>query len=1101
MKLRTLLLRPAAFLSALCLLLTGSVAALPVSAVETQSADYDFEFKTAASVDGFTAKAGSVSYQSGRLVYTLSGANTRLTSPVITAAAGTAYSAKMPLRNTIFVRLKNATAAESVRVYYTTTGATSYDEKKSAEFAVEPHSNFTSYFFNLSECASVASGYISGFAIEPIGATSGTMEIEAITFEREAAKYDYAGTVDSCTTDGETVTVTGTLKDAYAGMTVSLYETLIGNYAEDLKEHEIVASTKANGTNFTLTVPYMKGTMTRLSSIFLAGVDGVKIAQRFVIENYQDHTENPYAFTLPDYEVKVTDSRFGAKGDAFTNDTAAIQAAIDHVSAQGGGRVVIPGDDSRYGRRYVATCIRLKSNVDLHIEEGAIIWQSPRTEDYDYDVLPGHDMENTDIPWAHTASCHNYPLIYGNGVDHVKITGKGLIRSVDTGSENGDSVSAANIWIGCENRLHVVPIGLFDCTDVEVSGVGLRRTNNYHVNFRTCRRIYIADVMMIEGTCGSGDGISATVGTKDITIDRCYFYSNDDAVTLCSTYNDPRGIAWWHPNPDGDNCVENVNIVHSNLNGGRGVTFITWGTDNPDVSRQEIKNVTVTDNVLSGSCSVGAWYDNPFYGGSSNTETNDYSPVKGVRILNNQYRSKLDLGAIQATDLVADFGLHSASDFEYGNFERGNSEEPTWVAGLSNWSILDTPTANVSVGSNTSTGNHYGVIRQSGTLAQGLYMTKGPHTFRVDTEFTAGEATLVVVDILTGELLAQRTATQSATLTNQSLTFNMKEGRNVYIGVQYKGTGEIAIDNASVSTRTFEPDQYFTETFEDADAMQLRNDGFELTTTDGIPAAVIPDGRSGMMMLKSNFDYKEFDLHMLLRFDGAADGALSDANFALSFLRVDSNTQYDLNYTPLRRYMEARSFKNGAETRIQRKTAYSLPTGEWIDFAVRVMSGQCQVYVDGEMVMEFAVEDRAAASFCIAAYNVNCAIADVELAEAGTTQIDRITEQKPIPETEPETEPVTEPETLPESESDTSSENEPVTTPSTETDPEIDSTTRPTEGDAGDPPAAAETGKDNENDLPDDIEDDGCASSAIGAASLLSLAGAAIVLSKKKREK
>ena len=73
---------------------------------------------------------------------------------------------------------------------------------------------------------------------------------------------------------------------------------------------------------------------------------------------------------------------FGAKRGAFCGD--AIQRAIDAAAAQGGGRVSVPAGE------YETASLVLRSNVELHLEAGAVL------EDSGYEVagLPGanHDL-------------------------------------------------------------------------------------------------------------------------------------------------------------------------------------------------------------------------------------------------------------------------------------------------------------------------------------------------------------------------------------------------------------------------------------------------------------------------------------------------------------------------------------------------------------------------------------------------------------------------------------------------------------------------------------------------------------------------------------
>jgi polygalacturonase len=70
---------------------------------------------------------------------------------------------------------------------------------------------------------------------------------------------------------------------------------------------------------------------------------------------------------------------FSAVGDGMSNDAAAIQGAIDACTQAGGGTVLVPG-----GKTYFTGAFALKSNVELHVERGAVLQGSDRYADYTY---------------------------------------------------------------------------------------------------------------------------------------------------------------------------------------------------------------------------------------------------------------------------------------------------------------------------------------------------------------------------------------------------------------------------------------------------------------------------------------------------------------------------------------------------------------------------------------------------------------------------------------------------------------------------------------------------------------------------------------------
>ena len=125
-----------------------------------------------------------------------------------------------------------------------------------------------------------------------------------------------------------------------------------------------------------------------------------------------------FKVTLPifkDNKYYITD--FGAVNDGYTNNSKAIEDTINHCNSNGGGQVVIPN-----GLWYTGP-IELKSNIDLHLEKGAVLLFSNDYKDY--------PLINTNFEGYFMYRCKS--PIYGKDLENVAITGYGVIDG------NGDN--------------------------------------------------------------------------------------------------------------------------------------------------------------------------------------------------------------------------------------------------------------------------------------------------------------------------------------------------------------------------------------------------------------------------------------------------------------------------------------------------------------------------------------------------------------------------------------------------------------------------------------------------------------------------------------
>ena len=770
-----------------------------VSEVEI-SMTYGYVLNTLGEVGGqshfYTAdEGGTVTDDGGALVLGLNG-GICLTSPVFPDNSDTVYNMVMPLRNTVFMVITNKSTAKMLNLTFATTTHPWWENGGCAlELAQDdqPHA----YYFNLSGVPEFCDGRMAQFALHAFG--EGEIIIHRYTFEQEKPIREVGCEVISLTADpvAETITFKGNLLgtealSAYAGGQIKLYTTTMADEKDTPAGKRLVGecAIPAGGKGEVVidNIPLRDEYTTRLPYQFaiFAEKDGMAplwLCDRFYIENYEDFDKNPYAFHLPDYTLSVAD--FGAKGDGFTNDTEAIQATIDAVAKAGGGRVILPGTDDFYGRRYVVTSLLMRSFVDLHFEKGAILWQSQLKDDYDYEVAYGHDGVIPGINWTHNLHVSNLPLIQAANIHHFKVTGPGIIRMMDTGSVEG--VGMPGYATGCPDRIHCIPLGFFHVDHCVCQDIDITRSNNYHTEFNHSTNVYVANVKLHEVKCVSGDGFGVA-GARDVFVNRCFMQSNDDGIVMSCHYHDPRGMLWWTNLKGDDNGCRHITTAHSYINsgGGKALAFITWGTSDPNQELEEIDGVYAYDNFLTSVNPVGTWPDNPYNGRQpfDNCETDDYSPVKNVRIFGNRYVGNCTLGPIACTNVLTDCGVHSTNQFRNGDFTLG---------GMANWTYFpnsDPDCIHSVIYADKEKGCIEAFDKGEVATAQGLHLLAGTHT--VTAELLTGDegATLYVSRIQTGEIIAENTFVclrpETVTLTF-ALSAEDGEEHDVFIGFKSVG--------------------------------------------------------------------------------------------------------------------------------------------------------------------------------------------------------------------------------------------------------------------------------------------------------------------------
>ncbi|MBQ8028468.1 MAG: glycoside hydrolase family 28 protein [Clostridia bacterium] len=112
---------------------------------------------------------------------------------------------------------------------------------------------------------------------------------------------------------------------------------------------------------------------------------------------------------------------FGAVGDGKTDDSKAIQAAIDCCAGNGGGRVVLEG-----GKTYFSSSIKLRKNIELYVQKGAVLKATDKIENY---IRPCETINDpkTALVGNPVTGKPSFAFIYGYEADGATICGEGII--------------------------------------------------------------------------------------------------------------------------------------------------------------------------------------------------------------------------------------------------------------------------------------------------------------------------------------------------------------------------------------------------------------------------------------------------------------------------------------------------------------------------------------------------------------------------------------------------------------------------------------------------------------------------------------------------
>ncbi len=319
----------------------------------------------------------------------------------------------------------------------------------------------------------------------------------------------------------------------------------------------------------------------------------------------------------------VNITHFGAVGDGKFSNTVVFSNAIDSCYFTGGGTVTVPQGIYKTGT------IVLRSNVNLHLEPGAVILGSPNVTDYFLNdgkvgLIYCENAQNTSITGLGTIDGNGDVFMNLGELKTINNEGskysrqKGQFRSLEGVAQDGPLMPLERpnqmiIFSNCRNvSIHDVvlsnsPYWTLHLADVDggtISGVkiynNLMIPNNDGIDLTSCSNINVSDCDIRTGD----DGFAITgyshhfdlAGYKNIVHE-----SKNINVSNCNIVSRSSGIriGGWDQNHMSNYNFSNINISNSN----RGIVLTV--RDSGGISEMHFQNINIETRLHTGD-----WWGN-----------------------------------------------------------------------------------------------------------------------------------------------------------------------------------------------------------------------------------------------------------------------------------------------------------------------------------------------------------------------------------------------------------------------------------------------------------------------------------------------------------